>query len=71
MKKTAAVLFDYYKGWLSKYPFVSNEDPLDQKDSDAYMMFMDAVGKNQQTIGDNLLMKVNQFGSITEPSKPQ
>ena len=29
-------------------------------------MFMDAVGKNKQTIGDDLLMKVYQIGSITE-----
>merc|ERR1719401_2340911 len=47
MKKTAAEMIDYYKSWLSKYPFVSIEDPFDQDDWDAYKLFMDAVGKDQ------------------------
>merc|ERR1719384_831327 len=56
MKKTAAEMIDYYKGWLSKYPFVSIEDPFDQDDWDAYKLFMDAVGKDQQIVGDDLLV---------------
>merc|ERR550525_2209062 len=56
MKKTAAEMIDYYKGWLAKYPFVSIEDPFDQNDWDAYKMFMDAVGKDQQIVGDDLLV---------------
>merc|ERR1719469_757676 len=56
MKKTAAEMIDYYKGWVSKYPFVSIEDPFDQDDWAAYKMFMDAVGKDQQIVGDDLLV---------------
>eukprot|EP00415_Alexandrium_ostenfeldii_P000351 UN0351 len=56
MKKTAKELCEYYKGWLSKYPFVSIEDPFDQDDWDAYKMFMDEVGKTQQIVGDDLLV---------------
>merc|ERR1740121_1271532 len=56
MKKTASEMIEYYKGWLSKYPFVSIEDPFDQDDWDAYKMFMDAVGKDQQIVGDDLLV---------------
>merc|ERR1712176_1236431 len=56
MKKTAAEMVEYYKGWLAKYPFVSIEDPFDQDDWDAYKMFMDAVGKDQQIVGDDLLV---------------
>merc|ERR1712151_1488749 len=56
MKKTAAEMIDYYKGWLNKYPFVSIEDRFDQNDWDAYKMFMDAVGKDQQIVGDDLLV---------------
>merc|ERR1712039_1093005 len=52
----AAEMVEYYKGWLSKYPFVSIEDPFDQDDWDAYKMFMDAVGKDQQIVGDDLLV---------------
>merc|ERR1740123_2602659 len=56
MKKTAAEMVEYYKGWIAKYPFVSIEDPFDQDDWDAYKMFMDAVGKDQQIVGDDLLV---------------
>merc|ERR1712129_53542 len=56
MKKTAAQLVDYYKVWLSKYPLVSIEDPFDQDDWDAYKLFMDAVGKDVQIVGDDLLV---------------
>jgi len=63
MKKTAAEMVDYYKGWLAKYPFVSIEDPFDQNDWEAYKMFMDAVGKEQQIVGDDLL--------VTNPTRIQ
>merc|ERR1712187_53213 len=56
MKKTAAELIEYYKGWISKYPFVSIEDPFDQDDWDGYKQFMDKVGKDQQIVGDDLLV---------------
>merc|ERR1712129_419063 len=56
MKKSVPELIEYYKSWLSKYPFVSIEDPFDQDDWDAYKMFMDAVGKEQQIVGDDLLV---------------
>merc|ERR1711994_927789 len=55
-KKTAAEMVEYYKGWLAKYPFVSIEDPFDQDDWDAYKLFMDAVGQDQQIVGDDLLV---------------
>merc|ERR1712178_502439 len=56
MKKTAGELIEVYKGWVSKYPFVSMEDPFDQDDWDAYKLFMDAVGEDQQIVGDDLLV---------------
>jgi len=56
MKKSAAELIQYYKSWLTKYPFVSIEDPFDQDDWDAYKMFMDEVGGVQQIVGDDLLV---------------
>merc|ERR1711963_88818 len=56
MKKTAAQLIDYYKNWMSKYPLVSIEDPFDQDDWDAYKAMMDAVGKDVQIVGDDLLV---------------
>eukprot|EP00930_Biecheleria_cincta_P082233 TRINITY_DN71_c0_g1_i3.p1 TRINITY_DN71_c0_g1~~TRINITY_DN71_c0_g1_i3.p1 ORF type:complete len:882 (+),score=179.88 TRINITY_DN71_c0_g1_i3:63-2648(+) len=56
MKKTAAELIDYYKAWLSKYPFVSIEDPFDQDDWDAYKAMMAEVGDKVQIVGDDLLV---------------
>merc|ERR1712054_221245 len=48
MKKTAEEMIAVYKGWISKYPFVSIEDPFDQDDWDAYAAFMKEVGNDQQ-----------------------
>merc|ERR1712032_1230650 len=56
MKKSAEELIEYYKAWLSKYPLVSIEDPFDQDDWDAYKKFMDAVGRDVQVVGDDLLV---------------
>mmetsp|Transcript_65413 Transcript_65413/g.123842 ORF Transcript_65413/g.123842 Transcript_65413/m.123842 type:complete len:838 (+) Transcript_65413:69-2582(+) len=56
MKKTADELIEYYKQWLAKYPFVSIEDPFDQDDWPAYTKFNAAVGKDQQIVGDDLLV---------------
>jgi len=56
MKMTGDQLADYYKAWIAKYPLVSIEDPFDQDDWEAYKKFMDAVGKDQQIVGDDLLV---------------
>merc|ERR1719343_1972877 len=56
MKKSGEELIEYYKNWLAKYPLVSIEDPFDQDDWDAYKLFMDAVGKDVQVVGDDLLV---------------
>merc|ERR1712151_361434 len=44
MKKTAAQLIEVYQSWISKYPFVSIEDPFDQDDWEAYAACMKAIG---------------------------
>jgi enolase len=54
--KSVEELIEVYKSWIAKYPFVSIEDPFDQDDWDAYRKFMDAVGKDQQIVGDDLLV---------------
>merc|ERR1712050_115684 len=46
----------YYKDWCAKYPLVSIEDPFDQDDWDGYKVIMDAVGKEVQIVGDDLLV---------------
>merc|ERR1712084_4403 len=49
-------MIDVYKGWIEKYPFVSIEDPFDQDDWDAYKSCMEKIGKDQQIVGDDLLV---------------
>merc|ERR1712226_978982 len=49
-------LTEVYQSWISKYPFVSIEDPFDQDDWDAYKACMDKIGKDQQIVGDDLLV---------------
>jgi len=56
MKKTAAEMIAYYKSWTAKYPFVSIEDPFDQDDWPAYTQLMKEMGKEQQIVGDDLLV---------------
>merc|ERR1712003_337514 len=56
MKKTAAQLIEVYQNWIAKYPFVSIEDPFDQDDWEAYKACMEAIGKDQQIVGDDLLV---------------
>merc|ERR1712159_358417 len=63
MKKTAAEMIDLYKGWISKYPFVSIEDPFDQDDWGAYAQLNKVMGKDIQIVGDDLL--------VTNPKRVQ
>merc|ERR1719356_445590 len=63
MQKTPDELIAYYKDWLSKYPFVSIEDPFDQDDWEAYSKFQADVGNSVQIVGDDLL--------VTNPKRVQ
>merc|ERR1719329_1325279 len=49
-------MIQYYQNWIGKYPFVSIEDPFDQDDWAAYTKMMEAVGKDMQIVGDDLLV---------------
>merc|ERR1711937_492746 len=63
MKKTTDELIAYYEEWIAKYPFVSIEDPFDQDDWEAYSKFTAEVGREQQIVGDDLL--------VTNPKRVQ
>merc|ERR1719160_2365177 len=47
---------DVYDNWINKYPIVSIVDPFDQDDWENYSKFMTKVGKDQQIVGDDLLV---------------
>jgi len=63
MKKTSDEMIALYKDWVSKYPFVSIEDPFDQDDWEAYSKFQAELGSSVQIVGDDLL--------VTNPKRVQ
>ncbi|VWU50042.1 enolase, putative, partial [Hepatocystis sp. ex Piliocolobus tephrosceles] len=54
--KTGAELVDLYIDLVKKYPIISIEDPFDQDDWENYAKLTEAIGKNVQIVGDDLLV---------------
>ncbi len=53
---TSDEMIDIYTKWVSKYPIVSLEDPLDQNDWDGYVKITKALGGKVQIVGDDLFV---------------
>ncbi len=49
-------MIELFGTWLSKYPIVSIEDPLDQDDWDGYQKFTQALGTKVQIVGDDFFV---------------
>ncbi|MFI3201629.1 MAG: phosphopyruvate hydratase [Eubacteriales bacterium] len=84
--KTTAEMVDMLAGWVEKYPIISIEDGLGERDWDGWKVLTDRIGDKVQIVGDDLfvtnpsilkegiekgignsiLVKVNQIGSLTE-----
>ena len=84
--KTTDEMVDYYEYLVGKYPIVSIEDGLGERDWDGWKKLTDRLGKKVQIVGDDLfvtnpailkegiekgignsiLIKVNQIGTLTE-----
>ncbi len=54
--KTSAELIDYYENLLNKYPIVSIEDGLGERDWDGWKLMTDRLGKRIQIVGDDLFV---------------
>lgn len=54
-------LIDYYEGLISKYPIISIEDPLDQRDFDGWCCITERLGDRVMLVGDDLF--------VTSPSR--
>jgi len=85
-KKTSEQMIAFYQNLASKYPIISIEDGLSEKDWDGWKKLTDSLGKKVQLVGDDIfvtntkifsegikkglgnsiLIKVNQIGSLTE-----
>ncbi|XP_060067620.1 enolase-like [Ylistrum balloti] len=63
LKISSDQLTDVYKGFIKDFPVVSIEDPFDQDDWEAYTKMTEAVGKEIQIVGDDLL--------VTNPKRVQ
>jgi enolase len=53
---TANEMIDIYKGWVTKYPIISIEDPLDQNDWEGYARLTDELGSKIQIVGDDFFV---------------
>jgi len=53
---TGEQLAAHYKDLIAKYPIISVEDPFDQDDFESYHKLTDAIGKDVQVVGDDLLV---------------
>ena len=83
---TTDEMIDMYEGFIEKYPIVSIEDGLGERDWDGWKKLTDRIGDRVQIVGDDLfvtnpailkegidrgignsiLIKVNQIGTLTE-----
>lgn len=84
--KTSEQMISFYENLLGKYPVISMEDGLSEKDWDGWKKLTDRLGSKMQLVGDDIfvtntkifsegikkgignsiLIKVNQIGSLSE-----
>ena len=57
-------LGELYSGWLSTYPIVSIEDPLDEEDWEGWIAITTALGSAVQLVGDDLFVTNTQRLSL-------
>ena len=53
---TADRMIELFKDWVSKYPIVSIEDPLDQNDWEGYARMTKELGSKIQIVGDDFFV---------------
>lgn len=56
MKLSKEKIADVYKGWVSKYPIISIEDPLAEDDWEGWKMVTRELGSRVQLVGDDLFV---------------
>ena len=54
--KTSDEMIDYYENLVNKYPIVSIEDGLGERDWDGWKRLTDRLGKRVQIVGDDLFV---------------
>ena len=54
--KTSDEMIEMYKEWVEKYPIISIEDGLGERDWDGWKKLTDALGKRIQLVGDDMFV---------------
>jgi enolase len=54
--KTSDEMIEMYKEWVDKYPIISIEDGLGERDWDGWKKLTDAIGDRVQLVGDDLFV---------------
>ncbi|MEA5026956.1 MAG: phosphopyruvate hydratase [Erysipelotrichaceae bacterium] len=54
--KTTDQMIDMYEEWINKYPIISIEDGLGERDWDGWKKMTDRLGKRIQIVGDDLFV---------------
>lgn len=55
-KLTSAQMVDYLVDWVNKYPIVSIEDGLDEKDYEGWKLLTEKIGDKVNLVGDDLFV---------------
>ena len=65
-ERDSAYMLDYYENLINEYPIVSIEDPFNEEGWEDWAEITRRLGDRLQFVGDDLLVKLNQIGSVTE-----
>jgi len=55
-ERDAAGMVEFWNDWLSRYPIVSLEDPMDEEDWEGWKALTSVVGDRVQIVGDDLFV---------------
>lgn len=60
-QKSGEEMIALYKKWCSRYPIVSLEDPMDERDWDGFCRITKEIGDKIQIVGDDLYVTNKEF----------
>ena len=63
---TPAEMADFYVDLATKYPIISIEDGMAENDWEGWSILTEKLGSRVQLVGNSILIKVNQIGTLTE-----
>ena len=66
VKRTTQQQAEYLQDLILRYPIDSIEDGMSEEDWDGWRLLTDLIGDKCQLVGDDLFVKLNQIGTLTE-----